>query len=266
MTKVADDHPFADGFLSKSVCEVKGEVHAKYPSHVELARLTNRRAVALQYELEIHVDQLDETLGAALYARTLAFVQSSVILLEHGMLVQGKTVLRAGLESLFQLAALAKDGTIAPGLLASHDADKRTLVDRIKRWRDPALRASIDSQLSEQDLLAMSRGIGKPVNIYELAKFAEMEDWYLTIYTLLSFAAHSKVSDLDRHVVVDDDRTPIEFKNEPDTEDQASVWAWIVEVLLAAMRSVAALFSLQVPELEALGKSLADLTGQGGAA
>lgn len=263
MTNAADDHPFADGFLSESVRDVRAEVHAQYPSHVELARLTNRRAVALQHELKIHVDKLDEALGAALYARTLAFTQSSVILLEHGMPVQGRTVLRAGLESLFQLAALAKDRTIAPSLVASHDADLRTLADRIRRLRDPALRASIDSQLSEADLSAMSAGTGKSLNIYELAKLAEMEDWYLTIYTLLSFAAHSKVSDLDRHVVVGDDGEPSEFQNEPVSSGHASAWSWGVEVQLAAMRSVAALFRLEVPELEVLRKRLVDLPEQG---
>jgi Family of unknown function (DUF5677) len=259
MRNAVDAHPFADGFLSESARDVRSAVHAQYPIHFELARLTNRRAVALQHELKIHVHKLDEALGAALYARTLAFVQSSVILLEHGMPVQGRTVLRAGLESLFQLAALAKDRTIAPRLLASHDADRRTLADRIRRWRDPALRASIDSQLSEADLAAMSAGTGKSINIYDLAKLAEMEDWYLTIYTLLSFAAHSKVSDLDGHVVVGNDGKPIEFQNEPVTNDQASVWSWGVEVQLAAMRSTAALFTLEVPELEMLSKRLAEL-------
>jgi len=109
----------------------------------------------------------------------------------------------------------------------------------------------------------MSAGTGKPINIYELAKLAEMEDWYLTIYTLLSFAAHSKVSDLDRHVVVGDDGEPIEFQNEPVTSGQASMWAWEVEVQLAAMRSVAAVFSLEVQELEALSKRLVDLPERG---
>ena len=266
MTNSADQHPFAEGFLSDSVRQVRDEVHNRYPSHVELARVTNCRAVALQHELQIHVDRLEEALGAALYARTLAFTQSSVLLLEHGMPVQARTVLRAGLESLFQLAALAEDPRIAPSLLASHDADRRTLADRIRRWRDPALRASMDSQLSEADLSAMSAGTGKPINIYKFAELAGMEDWYLTIYTLLSFAAHSKVSDLDSHVVVGGDGEPIEFQNEPVSSGQASIWSWEVEVQLAAMRSVAAVFSLEVHELEALGKRLVDLPEQGGEA
>jgi hypothetical protein len=98
MTSAADDHSFADGFLSESVREVRGKVHARYPAHVDLARLVNRQAEALQHELQIHFDKLEEALGAALYARTLAFVQSSVILLEHGMPVQGRTAVPVTLQ------------------------------------------------------------------------------------------------------------------------------------------------------------------------
>ena len=180
MVAPASEHPFADGFLSDAVREVRHEVHRTYVPHVNLAYATNRRAVALQHELSIHADKLEESLGAALYARTLAFTQSAALLLEHGLPVQARTVLRAGLESLFPLAALAKDRSLAPSLLTSHDADRRTLVDRIRRW-NPALRASIDSRLSEAELSAMASGAGKATNVYELAKVADMEDWYLTL-------------------------------------------------------------------------------------
>ncbi|MCW5604686.1 MAG: hypothetical protein KIT18_09095, partial [Burkholderiales bacterium] len=214
MAALEVDHAFADGFLSDIVREVRRDVHEKYAPHVQLAYDANRRAVALQHELRIHPNKLEESLGAVLYARTLAFIQSTALLLEHGLPVQARTVLRASLESLFPLAALTKDRSLASKLLASHNADRRTLVDRIQRWQNPVLRASIDSKLSEADLAAIASGTGKAINIYELAKVADMEDWYLTLYTLLSFAAHSKVSDLDRHVVVNEDGEPIEFQNE----------------------------------------------------
>jgi hypothetical protein len=220
MVAPAATHPFDDGFLSDVVREVGREVHNKYTLHVQLAYDANRRAVALQHEIKIHPDKLEELIGSALYARTLAFTQSAALLLEHGLPVQARTVLRAGLESLFSLAALAKNQSLASSLLASHDADRRTLVDRIRRWKNPALRASIAAELSEADLAAMANGAGKATNVYELAKAGDMEEWYLTLYTLLSFAAHSKVSDLDRHVVVNHDGEPIEFQNEPDISNQ----------------------------------------------
>lgn len=71
--------PFADGFLSECVAVVRNEVHRRYPAHVALTKVTNRRAVELQHELRIHLDRLEEGLGAALFARTLAFTQSSVL-------------------------------------------------------------------------------------------------------------------------------------------------------------------------------------------
>jgi hypothetical protein len=252
-------HPFDDGFLSGAVRNVRAEVHEKYATHVDLLYSTNRHAVALQHALVIHRDKLEQALGAALYARTLASTQSSVLLLEHGLPSQARTVLRAALESLFPLSAIAKQPNVASSFLASHDADRKTVADRIRRWKDPALRASIDSKVSEADLDAMSKGSGKAMNLYDLAKLADMEDWYLTFYTLLSFAAHAKVSDLDRHVVVDADGDAVAFQNEPDTSSQEAVWAWAVEFQLAAMRSVSAIFSLDCRVVESLSQRLREL-------
>jgi hypothetical protein len=257
------DDAFAAGFLSEAVREVRGEVHRRYAEHVDLAYSTNRQAVALQRDLQIHREKLEEAIGAALYARTLASTQASMLLLEHGLPTQARTVLRTALESLFPLAAMSKNSALASAYLASHDADRRTLVDRIRRWKDPALRASIDSKVTEAELEDMTKGLGRPMNLYDLAKAAEMEDWYLTLYTLLSFAAHAKVSDLDRHVVLDENGDPIGFQNEPDTERQDAVWAWNVEVQLAAMRSVATLFALSTEGLEPIRQRLAELAAHG---
>ena len=259
------DHSFADGFLSEAVREVRHEVHGKYATHVELLYSTNRHAVALQHALAIHPDKLEQALGAALYARTLASTQSSALLLEYGLPSQARTVLRAALESLFPLSAIGKQPDVASSLIASHDADRRTVADRIRRWKDPALRASIDSKVSEAELDAMSKGSGKPINVYELAKLADMEDWYLTLYTLLSFAAHTKVSDLDRHVLLDANGNAVEFQNEPDTSNQEAVWAWAIEVQLAAMRSVSVIFSLDCEVIESLSQRLRELAERDGA-
>jgi O-glycosyl hydrolase len=86
-----------------------------------------------------------------------------------------------------------------------------------------------------------------------------MEDWYLTLYTLLSFAAHTKVSDLARHVVLDANGDAVEFQNEPDISNQEAVWAWAIEVQLAAMRSVSAIFSLECEVIESLSQRLREL-------
>ncbi|CAN7387030.1 DUF5677 domain-containing protein [Variovorax sp. LjRoot178] len=244
------EHGFSDGFLSEAARNLRAEAQGLYPDLVALLYAINRLAVDLQHQLEVTPDKSNKVTGAVLYARTLASTQASVLLLEHGMPTQARTVLRSSLETLFPLCAIAKEPSKADELLASHDADRRTLADRMKQWKDPELRASIP--LSDAELDAILKSPAKATNIFMLAKFADMEDWYHTLYTILSFAAHAKVSDLDAHSVADADGELAGFQNEPVLAGQATVWLWTIEVQLAAMRAVARIFEatdwLQIAE------------------
>jgi predicted regulator of Ras-like GTPase activity (Roadblock/LC7/MglB family) len=87
-----------------------------------------------------------------------------------------------------------------------------------------------------------------------------MEDWYLTLYTLLSFAAHGAISDLESRAVVDADGAVVEFKSEPELANQQAVWAWATEVALAAMRALSQLFALNTAEIEILAQRLQALS------
>ena len=226
------------GFLSDAPRAFRRQVHAQYRPWVELLYDINRSAVGLQHSIHIHRDRLDEAYGAVLFARTIASVQASALLLELGLPSQARTVLRSALETLFPLCAVAKEPTLAAELVASHDADRRTVADRVRRWQNPALREAIATQVSDVELDTMLASRARPLNQYDLAKRADMEDWYLTIYTLLSFAAHGAISDLESHAVVDANGEVVEFKSEPDLAEQQTVWAWAAEVELAAMRSL----------------------------
>jgi len=234
------EHQFANGFLSDVVRTLRGEVHQQNPKWVELMYSVNRLAVDLLHELEITPQKTNQIVGSVLYARTLQSAQAAVLLLEHGMPTQARTVLRSALETLFPLSAIVKDASKADDLIASHDADRRTLADRMKRWKDPELRASVP--LTDAELDAIVKNPAKATNIFEYAKFAGMEDWYSTLYTILSFAAHSKISDLDKHTVPNADGEVVELQSEPILANQTEMWLWIIEVQLAAMRSIAQIF------------------------
>lgn len=237
----APEHQFSDGFLSEIVRTLRSEVHQQNPKLVGLMYSVNRLAVELLHELGISPEKTDQMVGSVLYARTLQSTQAAVLLLEHGMPTQARTILRSALETLFPLSAIAKDPRKADDLIASHDADRRTLADRIKRWKDPELRASVP--LTDTQLDDIVKNPAKATNIFEHAKFAGMEDWYGTLYTILSFAAHSKISDLDNHTVPNAEGEVVELQSEPVLAGQTEVWLWIIEVQLAAMRSVAQIFS-----------------------
>lgn len=211
----------------------------------------NRLAVQMLHELQVTREKSEEVVGAILYARTVQSTQATVLLLEHGLPSQAQTVLRSALETLFPLAAIAKSPNSAAALLASHEADKRTLADRIKQWKDPELRAAVS--LTDAELDAFIKNPAKATNIFDHAKSAGMEDWYHTLYTILSFAAHSKMNDLHKHAVVDAEGDLQELQSEPIFDGQSMVWLWVVEMQLAAIRSAAQLFQLK--DWEAIANS-----------
>lgn len=226
---------FSDGFLSPGARELRAVVHASHPKSSRLAYRVNRLAVDVQHELQ--VGPIHEILAAAYYARTLASTQAALILIEHGLPSQAKTVLRSALESLFPLCAIAKDPVKADELLESHEADRRTLADRMLRWQNEELQSFIPLPHDELSAIASNRAKGS--NLYEIAKFAGMEDWYNTLYTLLSFAAHVKIADLDSHSVADESGQMTGLQNEPVTFGQTRVWLWAIEFQLRAIRAIA---------------------------
>jgi hypothetical protein len=244
-----DPHAFSRGFLSEVVRDVRADVHAKYPDLVALLQEVNAEAVALQHALEFREHEPADLYGAALYARALASTQACVVLLEHGLVSQARTILRSALECLFPLCAIAKDRSLAGGLLDSHNADRRTLADRMKRWQDPALRAAVAAELESPSFAAALQSKSRAINQYELAKLADMEDWYLSLYTLLSFSAHGAVSDLAAHLVegLNDDLEALQ--NEPQIHGQTETWLYTVEVQLRAIQAVTRLVAAAPPAL-----------------
>lgn len=244
------------GFLTEDARSFRQVVHRELPGSVSLFYRTNALAVDQQHSVQVSRTSLSQALASILFARTVASAQASALLLEHGMPTQARMTLRGALETLFQLAAIATNPDTAQDLLASHEADRRTIADRIRQWQDPALRAAVSSAIAESELDAMLESRAKGVNIFNLAKSAGLEDWYHSIYTLLSFATHGKVSDLQAHVVTDEFGGPVEFKSEPTLDDQDATWGWAIETELCSMHHLASIFGSNTQDVEALRAEL----------
>jgi Family of unknown function (DUF5677) len=254
-----EHHPFAAGFLSEAVQEVRADVHRTYPTHVAAFKEANLAAVAFQHSLEFRRDEPADLYGGALYARTLASVQASVVLLERGLVPQARTVLRSALETLFALCAIAKEPSLARPLLDSHNADRRRLADHMQRWQDPGLKAAIAAEVGSPEFAAALQSKSRELNHFDLAKRADMEDWYLSMYTLLSFSAHGAISDLSSHLVEDDSGELRELQNEPQVTGQSETWLYALEVLLRAVAAVAQLRAVEAPKLEHIQTQLRSL-------
>ena len=143
---------FAHGFLSEPFDEVRLAVRHQYAKLRTVLVALNERCVVAQHEIRVRPDEPRELLGAALFARTLASTQAAVLLLEHGLLSQAKVVLRAALESLFALAAIAKEPELALPLAQSQQADKQSLADKMLQWQGSELKSSRSEWIDEARL------------------------------------------------------------------------------------------------------------------
>lgn len=240
------------GFLSPQVKNFRANVHEAHAPFVTLLYEASALATKLQHDIEIHRNSVAEACAAVLFARTIASLQATALLLEHGLPSQARTILRSSLETTFALCAIGNDSTVATEIVASHEADRRTVADRVLRWKHQALREAVAKEVNEQELQALLATKPKSVNHYDLAKRAGLEDWYLSIYTLLSFAAHGAISDLEHHAVVDDDGNVLEFKSEPELQGQSTVWSWATEVTIVAMKGLCSVFGIAEPGIDNL--------------
>ena len=237
-------HPFHQGFLSEAIDSVKIEVRERYHDWYSLLLRVNEYCVDAQHSAEVDPSDSRSLLAAAHFARLLASVQSAVILLEPGLLSQAKSVLRMALESLFALAAIHIKPELAVTLAMSQQADKRTIADRILRWSDPELRAAVAARIDEAELRTQLESKARELKTFELAKAAEMQDWYLSLYSILSFPTHGAVSDLIAHLVINESGQVIALKNEAEVDKQMAAWAYAVEIEIRAAESFSAIFGL----------------------
>jgi hypothetical protein len=254
------------GFLSSEMAEFRVKALAKYRDYTTLLAELNHQLVAVQYELKFDLSNTAHVLAASYFVRTLASTQASAILLEHALISQSQAVLRSALESLFALAALDANPDIAVRLAQSQATDKCSLADKMLRWKSDELKLTRDAHIPESELTEFATNKAASLNTYSLAEFAGMSDWYLSLYALLSQAAHNTVSDLATHMVRDRNGSVIELQNEPLLEGQDSAWVFIIEVQLRAAKAVANLFagtSIDVETYELRLKGLIERAANG---
>jgi Family of unknown function (DUF5677) len=145
---------------------------------------------------------LQQLLVSLLFARCLEHFQSSVLLLEYGMVPSAKAVLRALCEAMFAACAISRDESVAETYVASilrqhqrrlnkalNSEGKELAVLRVSAT--PAAMAKLRDQIAASG--------AREVKSEELAKIGGVHDWYLTVYAMLSDAVHTSVQDLTRY-------------------------------------------------------------------
>lgn len=146
------------------------------------------------------------------------------------------------LEMLFALGAIANKPALLDKLIEGHAVEQKRVAKNMQLWKDPELRKVADAEAASGRLQPFRESPASGVPTFTLAEAAGLEDWYRTLYMILSWSVHGAPTDLDRHAVVDSNQNLIEFRNEPELEEQHSSWLYSIEMLLKALTALGKIF------------------------
>jgi hypothetical protein len=231
-----------DGFLAESLDHVRAVVREKYADWRSLLGHVNRLAVANQHLIVIHRDNAVEWHAALLFARTLATIQASILVLEAGLIAQARILQRSALETFFSLAALAKEPGFVDKLIEGHEAEQKNMMKKMKLWESRELRQIAEAASASDQWEHIRGSTANSLSTLDIAKAAGLEEWYRSVYMVFSWSVHGATVDLKRHVVVNADGEATEFQNEPEIEGQGPTWFCAIKLLLEAMTALALVF------------------------
>jgi hypothetical protein len=229
------------GFLGPELAVWVTECRKRFAPWFNLGDRVNALAMSTLLQLDAHNRVLHELLLASLYLRTLHNYEAAIVLAERGMVTQGRVMGRAMLDSLFPLAAIAKDHEFAFTYAHNHllqqvkyfrKAKKLSTV-RIPELDDAKNRARVEELKKE----ITEKGV-KEITTKELADRAELADWYLTAYALLSGTIHARAGDLEEYLVLAPDGEIKEFDWGPRTKGIEKLLMLVIEAMLAAVDHV----------------------------
>lgn len=196
-----------DGFLTSRRSTLEAAIEGGHRDLFLRARQINHDCHELAFTADIRNRDVRHLLIACLFTRILDHYQATVILLGTGLVAPAKVVLRAIIETVFTIRAIAaneemlRDYINADLLKRLKTLKKAQKHDHIINLDDvrQAITPDLIDKLNEQ----IEASGAKSRTVEEYSKLAGMHDWYMTHYALLSDATHSNVRDLESYLSID---------------------------------------------------------------
>ncbi len=188
-----------------------------------------------------------QLMSAALFARLLEFFQAVVKCSAVGARAAAEVLLRAELEAVFTLRAISRDPEVLSAWTEQHHYFKKKLVaairDGMATWERPQEPGKAQKVWSILDVHLKSSKI-PDLKTRDLAKKADMDQWYRLLYPRLEGPAHSKALDLERYFHVDAKKKVTGFGPLEDFSRIEQIVPTAAEILLLALQEVEKTFGL----------------------
>lgn len=239
-----------EGVLAGDLESFAMQVRNKYLAWIIEARAYNRIANKMQYSINVCLESAQDICCSALFVRILEYTQTALFLIERGLRAPSKVMLRSAVEALFNLKACSADYNTA---IAFMDADlliRKKTGEYLIQVSGESLKAKLAGEGITDYLKELADKIElqdvKRLNTRQMAKLADMEDWYLTTYAHLSSSVHSSVRDLEDYFECHPDGTIKGMVNEPSDQGLELLILLSTQIQHLAVQAAAKIFGLIV--------------------
>lgn len=237
-----------EGFLSPDIEQFKKLYRKRFQEYFSLAHAAVQQCHALKFRLDVKDTDGQRVYAAALFLKIMMDVEATMIILEHGMGSQGRSLLRVALEASFILANMCKSTDFLRAYAMMGECQRLKLVRGIKGSKDPGL-TNVQNELNDELVRELEQSVkGESSKSAEhLARNVNMDEIYNTHYRLFCMDVHTGPASLDRMFIENDAKEIIGFRGGPDEkEDLVPELLECARLLLQATRHMSTLFELSI--------------------
>lgn len=213
------------GFLSPEIERFREHVRASPRALVWIEFARKLAAFGLNILHSLEIDFGPRLATAALFKRMHESMQAAMILAEHGIISDARSVVRGAVENAIAIHALAKDSDFTGCLSSASKYDELQMARML--LETPEYRAEITSEIEQlearvAELTALKKAKPdecKRVNWADVANKYGCQDLYSTLYRLMSAdGTHVTVNAIARCFEINDAGEVTMMKVGPDTD------------------------------------------------
>ena len=236
-----------DGFLMENL-PYEAEISRTNAEALNLARRINRECHSLIFKADVRNRDGQSILVAALFLRVLQHFQAGILLLSKGLIASGKVAIRAELEAVFAVRAIAADENNSRAFVNDDLRERLELIKKARRYDYPILQR-LKEEVSDEDFAQLSdrvkiAGATKKVTTADLSEQAELHYLYVSAYRILSRAAHSGVREIDAYLISDPGGEVREIDYAPELRDVTDMLLTACDFILLGSEAVCLRFNI----------------------
>jgi hypothetical protein len=249
------------GFLSTEIQQWIQKHRQANQKWFSLSERCSKLGQQILLSMKIDNENLQQILVALWFNRLLSHFQAIILLMERGMLFEAQIILRTLTEVSFSLVAVAENASLAQDFLKD---DKVQQLKSLNTYMNLPKHLRTQDQKQHDSILKIIENLKCEIckNNYKglkteyIAQKANMTDNYNTIYASLCSTVHSRIRDLESHLLLTKDDNIKQLNWGPDVSGLDMVLLSANETFIVSTKRLLQLFKLEqfAEEFNACGR------------